>query len=78
MSLVEVDVQRHQRGMATSNELIELCASVIEDLEIARRARERLSDDDGTRFDIAQVSADLGLDLDWAWPSDGDAGDRGE
>lgn len=45
-------------------ELIELLDPVIEDLVIAARARERLADDDGTRFSLVEVAAAVGVDVD--------------
>jgi hypothetical protein len=45
-------------------ELIELLSPIIEDLVIAARARERLDADDGTRFGIDAVAAELGITLD--------------
>ena len=44
-------------------ELVELLDPVIEDLVIAARVAERLAADDGTRFGVDEVAAELGLDL---------------
>jgi len=45
-------------------ELIELLDPIIEHRVIAARARERLTDDDGTRYTVEDVAASLGLELD--------------
>ena len=45
-------------------ELVELLDPIIEDLVIAARVRERLADDDGTRFTVDEVAARFDLDLD--------------
>ena len=45
-------------------ELIELLDPVIEDLVVAARVRERLSDDDGERVSLADVVARFNIDLD--------------
>jgi hypothetical protein len=45
-------------------ELIQLLDPIVEDLVIAARARERLAEDDGSRYTVDEVAASLGLDLD--------------
>lgn len=45
-------------------ELVELLDPIIEDLVIAARVRERLADDDGTRFSVDEVATRFDLDLD--------------
>jgi hypothetical protein len=45
-------------------ELLELLDPVVEDLVIAARVRERLADDDGTRFAVDEVAAEFGIRLD--------------
>jgi hypothetical protein len=45
-------------------ELIELLDPYIEDLVIAARVRERLAADDGTRFSLESVAAELAISLD--------------
>lgn len=45
-------------------ELVELLDPIIEDLVIAARVRERLANDDGERFSLDAVAAELGIDLD--------------
>ena len=45
-------------------ELVALLDPVIEDLVIAARVRERLAEDDGTRFSLEEVATELGLEAD--------------
>lgn len=45
-------------------ELVELLDPIIEDLVIAARMRERLANDDGERFSLEDVAAQLGIALD--------------
>jgi len=45
-------------------ELVELLDPFIEDLVIAARVRQRLSEDDGSRLGVDEVAARFGLQLD--------------
>lgn len=47
-------------------ELVELLDPIIEDLVIAARVRQRLTDDDGTRYTLDELAAEFDVDLDEA------------
>ena len=55
--------RRRPEAAIVPYELIELLDAVIEDLVIAARVRERLDQDDGSRYTLDQVAAELGLEL---------------
>jgi len=54
---------RRPQAAVIPYELVELLDPVIEDLVISLRVRDRLSQDDGGRRSLAEVAADLGVDL---------------
>lgn len=56
--------RRRPEAAIVPYELIELLDPVIEDLVIAARVRERLAEDDGTRYTLEEVAAEFGLELD--------------
>ena len=56
--------RRRPEAAIVPYELIELLDPVIEDLVIAARVRERLAEDDGTRYSLDEVAAEFGLVLD--------------
>jgi antitoxin StbD len=60
--LVVFGSHRRPEAAVIPYELVELLDPVIEDLVTAARIRERLGADDGSRFDAADVAAELGLD----------------
>jgi antitoxin StbD len=62
--LVIFGSRRRPEAAVVPYELIELLDPVIEDLVIAARARERLAEDDGTRFTVDEVAAEPGMNLD--------------
>ena len=45
-------------------EMFQLLLDLAEDAAIAHRVRERTETDDGTRVSLADVAAELGVDLD--------------
>ena len=56
--------RRRPEAAIVPYELIELLDPIIEDLVIAARARQRLDEDDGTRYGLDEVASQLGLPLD--------------
>lgn len=62
--LVVFGSHRRPEAAVVPYELIELLDPVIEDLVVAARVRERLTEDDGTRYTLDEVAAEFGLTLD--------------
>lgn len=55
--------RRRPEAAIVPYELVELLDPIIEDLVIAARVRERLDEDDGSRFTLDEVAAESGLDI---------------
>ncbi|MGH8910770.1 MAG: hypothetical protein ACRD0K_30810 [Egibacteraceae bacterium] len=55
--------RRRPEAAVVPYELIELLDPIVEAIVVAARARQRLADDDGTRYTIDDVAERLGIEL---------------
>lgn len=55
--------RRRPEAVLMAYEQFEALMEIAEDVAIAQRVAERDGEDDGTRFTLAEVAADLGVDL---------------
>jgi len=55
--------RRRPEAAVVPYELIELLDPIVEDIVVAARTRQRLANDDGTRYTIDEVADQLGIEL---------------